>query len=123
MMGESDRRDEMPPELEAVFAAARAVRPEPGPELMAAILAAAEAEAPARRAVAPARQRTGGLAAVWRAFGGWPVAGTLAASLLLGVAIGGQPQVPLPWPPEVATDSGDDLAGLLPGVDDFLTEG
>lgn len=121
MMAESDRREEMPPELEAVFAAARAARPEPDAALMAAILAAAEAEIPVRPA--PVGRRRGGPAAFWRGLGGWPVAGTLAASLLLGVAIGGQPQVPLPWPPEVAADIGDDLAGLLPGVDDFLTEG
>jgi len=120
-MTESGRRDEMPAELEAVFAAARAARPEPDARLMAEIIASAEAEAAAKVPRPDAWPRRRSLAELWRGLGGWPVAGTLAASLLLGVAVGGQPPVPLPCPPE--TTLGADLAGLPPGVDEFLTEG
>ncbi|PKP84144.1 MAG: dihydroorotate dehydrogenase [Alphaproteobacteria bacterium HGW-Alphaproteobacteria-2] len=118
--------------LDAAFAAARAARPQPSAALMAAIRADAAREAAAapraaRPRPAPARASTRPWAGFWRALGGWPSAGTLAASLVLGIAIGGQQAVPLAGLDILAPASGplDEaaVADLLPGIDAFLTEG
>lgn len=119
--------------LDAAFAAARTARPLPSVALMAAIAADAAREAAAARPrPAPARPRPARAAArpragFWRALGGWPAAGTLAASLLFGVGVGAQQAVPLSaldlLGPAARTAGDTDLADLLPGIDAFLTEG
>lgn len=81
--------------LEPFFEAARGVEPPaPGPDVLARVLAAAEAELDARAtpvavpvAAAPAR-REGVLATFLRAIGGWPAMGGLAAATFAGVLIG-----------------------------------
>lgn len=114
--------------LDAAFAAARAARPQPSAALMEAIRADAAREAAATpRRPAPARPAARHRAGFWRMLGGWPAAGTLAASLVLGIAVGAQQAVPLagldllaPAPDTLAETAATDL---LPGIDAFLTEG
>ncbi|EYD75489.1 Dihydroorotate dehydrogenase [Rubellimicrobium mesophilum DSM 19309] len=75
-------------DLENLFSEARALRPEPGDDLMARILADAEAVAAEReRPVRPVSAGPG-----WRnwlrTLGGWPAVGGLVASTVAGLWIG-----------------------------------
>jgi hypothetical protein len=80
------------PGLDALLDEARSLRAEPGPDLMARILADAAAHQPGRVApvlAAPARLS-------WLALlGGWPALGSLAASALAGLWIGLAPPTAL----------------------------
>lgn len=77
--------------LEAFFVAGRACAPEPGPELMARILADADAEVDARtrlRAPAAQRARQSRWAAIMSAIGGWPAVASMATAAVTGVWLG-----------------------------------
>lgn len=119
-------RDDPDRDLDALFAHARGIRPEPSPDLLARILADAEATARARPApprAAPPQRRPGWLPALMDALGGWPALGGLAATAVLGLTLGvAQPTglatlaAPL-WGEAVSVSLGldDDPLGLLEG--------
>jgi hypothetical protein len=83
-MAMTDREDR---EMEALFAEARALRPELSKDLMARILADADSTMAEHETFRPAPSRVG-----WRdwlgALGGWPVVGGLVASTVAGLWIG-----------------------------------
>lgn len=83
--------DQDDPALKALFAEARGFSPEPPDDLLARILADADAatreRAAGRTGAAPA-PRPGWLAALLGALGGWPALGGLAASTVLGLLLG-----------------------------------
>jgi len=123
--------------LERAFAAARACPPEPSGALLAAILSDAAAAQPdgAGTFMHPARPR-GFWGALWRGLGGWPAGAALAASVVLGVALGyGAPDPVARIGAAVlgsslseglasGGDTADDSAGaLFSGYDTWLTEG
>ncbi|WP_238367964.1 hypothetical protein [Mesobacterium pallidum] len=75
--------------LEPFFKAVRAAEvPAPGPDMLARVLAAAEAELDARAAPVRRPGRPGFFATFLRAIGGWPAMGGLAAATFAGVMIG-----------------------------------
>lgn len=79
-------RDEM--DLDDLLAEARQQRPEPGPDLMARILADSERAAAEWKPGRPV-PATGGAWRDWlRLLGGWPTVGGLVASTLAGLWIG-----------------------------------
>lgn len=92
----TSERDDL--DLDDLLAEARALEPRPSDDLMARILADAEA---ARPAVARPLARRLTLVAT---LGGWPALGALAASVLLGLGLGVWQPLALP-----------DLAGALGG--------
>lgn len=76
-------------ELDALFGAARAAGPAPSDDLMARIMADAEAELPAATATPRAvPERRGWLSGLLSGIGGWPAAAGLAAAAVTGLAIG-----------------------------------
>ena len=81
-------------ELEAFFEAGRTETPEPGPELMARILADADAEIAAQHprpspVAGRARRQSGGFwAALGEAVGGWPALAGMATAAVAGVWFG-----------------------------------
>ena len=79
-------RDEM--DLDDLFAEARERRPEPGPDLLARIVADAGHVAAERDAPRPAPAMPGLWRDWMRALGGWPAVGGLVASTLAGLWIG-----------------------------------
>lgn len=101
-------RDDM--ELDHLFAEARDLRPAPGADLMARILADAEAVAMERAAPVPLAR------IAWldwvRALGGWPAVGGLVASTVAGLWIGVAPPAGL-----------SDLAALVLGDQVSVTIG
>lgn len=122
--------------LDAFFEAGRAHAPEPGADLMARIMADAEAEIDARAvsATGPAPTRAarpGFLAALAAAIGGWPAVASMATAAVAGVWIGfaAPDQVNsvagglLPAS-GVSTETVNELEDLLPGYGGFesLTE-
>lgn len=115
--------------LEAFFEAGRAHAPEPGPDLMARILADAGAEIDARDATLAAarrRRRPGLWAGLVAAIGGWPALASMATAAVAGVWLGFASPAALT---SVAggllpsTDTGSDTAyeleDLLPGYGGF----
>lgn len=92
--------------LEALFRAARAEAPAPGTDLMARIMADADAEIAAVETGFPAGGRRSGLwEAIVGAIGGWPALASMATAAVAGV-----------WLGFGATEGLDALAGgLLPG--------
>lgn len=112
----TDRRDLTETELDALFDAARDTAPAPSTDLMARIMADAdavtEAEAQARAADRPA-SRNGGLRRLLAAIGGWPSVAGLAAAGVFGVAIG------LTAPAAIDTASGGLIAAPAYDVADF----
>ncbi|MEM1065062.1 MAG: hypothetical protein AAGJ74_06150 [Pseudomonadota bacterium] len=100
--------------LDAFFDEARANRPTPGADLMARVLADADAvadgrEARATRAATPARRRP---AQMLKALGGWPALAGLAATTATGLWIGfALPELPT----SLGLASGYDLSDLAPG--------
>ena len=114
--------------LEALFRAARAETPEPSADLMARIMADADAEIAARtRPVDGARRARPGLwAALIGAIGGWPALASMATAAAAGVWLGfASPDqintlaggVLLP---ETATgDTSYELEDILPGYTGF----
>ena len=83
--------------LEAAFEAARAARPEPSADLMARVLADAEASQAGFTATpgARARPRYGYLRQFFEALGGWPAMAGLTAAGIAGVWLGVSPDVGL----------------------------
>lgn len=75
--------------LEAFFEAGRAHAPDPGADLLARIVADAEAEIDARSAPAPVPAPHRGVwAALAAALGGWPALASMATAAVTGVWIG-----------------------------------
>ena len=77
--------------LEAFFVAGRAHAPDPGADLMARIMADADAEIDARTAVrtpAAARKRKGLWASLVSGIGGWPAVASMATAAVTGVWLG-----------------------------------
>lgn len=77
--------------LEAFFVAGRAHAPEPGADLMARIMADADAEVDARMAVhAPAapRKRKSLWASLISGIGGWPAVASMATAAVTGIWLG-----------------------------------
>lgn len=101
------REDPDDPDLDAVFAAARAEEQRPPGALLARVLADAEATTAAAR---PVRQRLG--AALLQALGGWPAAAGLAAACAAGVALGLAAPAAVPF---FGTEAAYDLIDLAPG--------
>ena len=106
-------------ELDGLFAAAKAAAPQPSPDLMARILADAEASV-----AAPPKRRPSFWAGVLESIGGWPSAAGLATAAVAGLAIG------LGTPDTLETLSGGYLAAggyqledLMPSYGDLLEEG
>lgn len=83
-MATTDRGE---PDLDALLAEARALRPRPSDDLMARILADADAARPVPAASRPAA-RPRWMAPFLTALGGWPALGALAASVVLGLGLG-----------------------------------
>ncbi len=73
-------------ELDAVFAAGRAAGPVPSDDLMARILADADAQIAPQPAEVPARP--GLWSSLLAGIGGWPAAAGLAAAAITGLMIG-----------------------------------
>lgn len=88
-----DRQTETPRDdgLEAFFAAARADAPTPSDDLVARILADADAVHPAPVALAPRRSASPAWRDVLRGIGGWPALAGLATATVAGLWIGVQP--------------------------------
>ena len=115
--------------LEAFFEAGRARAPEPGPDLMARIMADADAEIDARAPVAtPAarRARNGFWAALVSGIGGWPAVASMATAAVAGVWLGFASPDQLNslagglLPTEDATsEAAYELEDLLPGYSGF----
>ena len=116
--------------LEAFFAAGRAEAPEPGAELMARIMADADAEIDARsaaRAPTPQWQKPGLWAALVRGIGGWPALASMATAAVTGVWLGFASPDQLNaltgglLLPESANETSYELEDLLPGYAGFET--
>jgi len=75
-------------DLDDLFAEAREQRPEPGPDLMARILADAGQVAAERVRSGPAPVARGAWRDWLRLLGGWPTVGGLVASTVAGLWIG-----------------------------------
>lgn len=119
----TDKRHLDDTELDGLFTAARHRTPAPSPDLIARIIA--QAEAVAAPAV-PTPTRPGVIARLLDAIGGWPAAAGLATATVAGLAIG------LGSPDTLDTLSGGYLAtagnsyqleDLLPSFGDLMEEG
>lgn len=130
-MAKTDRTMLSDAELEAFFAAGRARAPEPGPDLMARIVADAEAEI-AARAPAPLRSGPRTVRARWAALlsgiGGWPALASMATAAVAGVWLGfASPDRIDTFAGGLLLPAGDtaqtayELEDLLPGYDGFAT--
>ena len=75
-------------ELEAAFDAARSSRPEPSPDLMARVLADAQAVQAEQRPAPAAPAPRGYLRQFLEALGGWPAVAGLSAAGVAGVWLG-----------------------------------
>ncbi len=115
-----ERRNEQ--ELEALFAAARRDAPTPSADLMARVLADAEA-AQAQAQAAPAARPTRPAARPrWRQvvdlLGGWPAMAGLATAGVAGLWLGVAPPAALLDLPLAGFGTADPaLVGMLPGVE------
>jgi len=116
--------------LAAHFAALKARPARPAPDLMARILADADAVQAERAAASscpacPARPRARPLAAAIRALGGWPAMAGLATAAVAGVWIGIDPPSGLVGAARTVLDAGDGgyLVDFDPGMALILAEG
>ena len=108
-------------ELEALFAEARGLRPVPGDDLMARLLADAAREMP--RPTPRVEPNRPGWRDWVRVLGGWPAIGGLAAASAVGVWLGAAPPAGLTtlapgiWGEEVSVALGvdEDPLSLLEG--------
>ena len=114
--------------LDAFFVAGRANAPEPGAELMARIMADADAEIDARAAAsAPAgRRRQGRWAALLGGIGGWPALASMATAAVAGIWMGfaSPDQINtlaggLLLPDTAVSETSYELEDLLPGYSGF----
>ena len=109
-------------ELDALFDAARADGPEPSGDLMARIMADAQAQIVVPDTLAPSR---GFLAGMLVLVGGWPAAAGLATATVVGLSVG------LSTPDTLdtltggylAAATGYDLDVMMPSYGDLLGEG
>ena len=107
--------------LDGLFAQARDLAPSPSDDLIARILADAEAVAAQRRA--PVQPEPGGWRTWLESFGGWPAMGGLAAATVAGLWIGVARPTAIPdlgaavWGEGVSVAVGldEDPLGLLEG--------
>ncbi|MDJ0629526.1 MAG: hypothetical protein QNJ44_14810 [Rhodobacter sp.] len=110
-------------ELDGLFAAARGTAPQPSAELVARVLADAEAERAAIASAVPPRRR-GRVASALAAIGGWPAAAGLATAAVTGLMIGFvTPDALEDLSGAYFTASGYQLEDLLPSYGDLLGEG
>ena len=110
--------------LGAYFGAGRKTAKMPSGDLIARVLADAEAQQPKASTPASAAQ-TGLFATLWSAIGGWPTLAGMATAMLVGVWIGISPPAGLE---QIATGvlGGDEdayLVDLLPAFGDEFGEG
>ena len=84
-------------DLDGLFAAARAQVPGPSDDLMARVLADAQAEQAtlAVTAARPTVRPAGRFEQMFRVLGGWPAMGGLATASVVGLWLGINPPVPL----------------------------
>ena len=102
--------------LDPFFEAARAQRPAPSDDLLARVMADAEAAATARVPVEQVDSRTGVLVRLKEALGGWPGLAGLTAAAAAGVWIGvAVPDIGALSLPSWSDAEGYDLTDLLPG--------
>lgn len=111
----TDKRPLDEAELDALFSAAAQDRPTPSDDLMARIMADAQAEIPSPRAALPVASRQGWFASVVAAIGGWPAAAGLATAAVTGLVIG-------LVPPDSLLELADDylVASSVFEFDDFM---
>jgi len=120
----ADKRPLDDGELDSLFAAAQARAPVPPDDLIARILA--EAQAQAEPVGAPEPRATGLWRAILGSIGGWPAATGLASATVAGLAIGlGAPDAldTLSGGYLASVDSVYELEDLLPSYADILGEG
>ncbi|HHL21152.1 MAG TPA: dihydroorotate dehydrogenase [Aliiroseovarius sp.] len=132
-MNERNIRELDDSELDLLFEAARDTSPLPSPDLLARVLAGAEAlqpgpPEPAAPAAAPGgRGASAGLfAGLLAAVGGWAAVAGLATATLAGVWIGyAHPDLAAGWAVAPSTEVVYDLSDFEPRYDDFtpLMEG
>ena len=117
----TDKHDEFG--LDAYFDAVRKATRVPSGDLMARVLADAEAQQMAN-VPAPAAQ-PGLFASLWAAIGGWPTAAGMVTATLVGIWIGISPPAPLEQITAEVLGSTDDayLVDLLPAFGDDFVEG
>jgi hypothetical protein len=113
-------------ELDRLLDAARATPPQPGPDLMARILAEALAEQPIAAPVPVLRRdrpaRRGFWAALAEGFGGPGVLAGLGGAACFGLALGYVDPATLGWLTDGLGGTVSEVQ-LLPGTDFFLSEG
>ncbi|WP_457646798.1 hypothetical protein [Profundibacter sp.] len=114
----TDKHDEFG--LNAYFDAGRKATKVPSDDLMARVLADAEAQQMAN-VPAPAAQ-PGLFTSLWAAIGGWPTVAGMATATLVGIWIGISPPAPLE---EIIAGNTLDtyLVDLLPAFGDDFVEG
>ncbi len=118
----TDKHDEFG--LDAYFDAGRKAVTMPSGDLMARVLADAEAHQPKSSAPAPVAQ-TGLFATLWSAIGGWPTLAGMATATLVGVWIGISPPAGLEQIATGVLGGSEDayLVDLLPAFGDEFGEG
>ena len=112
-------------ELDSMFEAARATAPTPDGDLMARIMADAEAQIAAQARPLAKAPSPGFLAGLLALVGGWPAAAGLATATVVGLTVG------LSTPDTLddltggylAAATGYDLDVLMPSYGDLLGEG
>ena len=113
----TDKRPLDEAQLDALFFAAAQDRPTPSDDLMARIMADAEAEIAAASipAAVTSAPRQGWLASVIATIGGWPAAAGLATAAVTGLMIG-------LVPPDSLLELADDylVASSVYELDDFM---
>ncbi|TCP41331.1 hypothetical protein [Rhodovulum marinum] len=112
-------------ELEALFAAGRAVRATPSAALLARVMDDAMAETGARATPEPRPHGAprGALAGLVAALGGWPALGGLATAGVVGIWIGYAAPGGLEAVTAAMLGSGYDVTDMVPSLDTYLTEG
>ena len=121
----TDKRPLDEAELDELFSAAVQDRPTPSDDLMARIMADAQAEIAAVSVARPAAPRQGWFASLIASVGGWPAAAGLATAAVTGLMIGLVPPTGLL---ELADDylvasSVYELDDFMPSYGDLLGEG
>ncbi|MDJ0824645.1 MAG: dihydroorotate dehydrogenase [Rhodobacter sp.] len=118
----AERPDLTDTELDGLFQAARDTAPMPSADLIARVIADAEAEL--EPGVEPAAPRPGILAAVLATIGGWPAAAGLATAAVAGLMIGiATPDTLQDLSGGYFAAAGYQLEDLLPSYGDLLGEG
>lgn len=121
MMMTNDKRDDV--DLEAYFEAGRQTSVMPSSDLLARVMADAEAQV-AKQSPVPTTQ-AGFLSVLWSAIGGWPAAAGMATATLVGVWIGFSQPVGLDQIADSYLGYGTDsyLVDLVPAFGDGFGEG